>query len=185
MMLRQWQESGDPDRKKKVFLYRTLSTGTIEEKIFQRQVTKLSLATNVVGGDVDVTPDFSKNEIKELFSYKNDTICETHDLLNCRCSGQLNRIPAHKRAAAKVDELSNWDHYNDLTKIVYPFIQKASAKSVSFMFLKEEDPTKNVEPEEPTPEAVKVELDFANVEDNDEEPTKPGDMEEDQDYEED
>jgi len=53
------------------------------------------------------------------------------------------------------------------------------------MFLKEEDPTKNVEPEEPTPEAVKVELDFANVEDNDEEPTKPGDMEEDQDYEED
>jgi len=162
-MARVWR----PGQKKKVFLYRTLSTGTIEEKIFQRQVTKLSLATNVVGGEVDVTPDFSKNEIKELFTYKQDTICETHDLLNCRCSGQLNRIPAHKRDAAKVDELANWDHYHNISKVVYPFIQNAGAESVSFMFLKEEDPAKTFK-DEPEDQAVKVDLDFAVTEDTDE-----------------
>src|SRR5690606_2719685 len=74
-MARVWR----PGQEKKVFLYRTLATGTIEghlhirtsplynsnvhsvnlEKIFQRQVSKLSLASNVVGGNADAQPDFT------------------------------------------------------------------------------------------------------------------------------
>ena len=58
-----------------------------------------------------------KNEIKELFTYKPDTISETHDLLNCRCSKQTNKIPLHKRQAASVDELASWDHYDNIAKV--------------------------------------------------------------------
>lgn len=67
---------------------------------------------------MDSTPDFSRNEIKELFAAKMETtISETHDLLNCRCSKQMTKIPLHKRQAASVDELASWDHYDTLEKL--------------------------------------------------------------------
>eukprot|EP01125_Pyxidicula_operculata_P014877 TRINITY_DN500_c0_g1_i3.p1 TRINITY_DN500_c0_g1~~TRINITY_DN500_c0_g1_i3.p1 ORF type:complete len:943 (-),score=202.97 TRINITY_DN500_c0_g1_i3:122-2950(-) len=135
-MARVWR----PGQQKKVYLYRTLSTGTIEEKIYQRQVAKLSLETNIVAGQTDVMPDFSKNELKELFNYKEDTISDTHDLLNCRCSKSAKKIPLHKRQSASVDELSNWQHCDDTSKLTqYPVLQ-ASGSSISFVFIKEDDP---------------------------------------------
>jgi len=137
-MARVWR----PGQTKKVFLYRTLSTGTIEEKVFQRQVAKLSLASNIVEGETDAIPDFSAKELKDLFFYKDNTLSDTHDLLNCPCSKPASKIPLHKRKAASVDELANWQHYPDMSKLnEYPNLQIAS-KSVSFVFLKEEDPQK-------------------------------------------
>eukprot|EP01126_Amoeba_proteus_P010679 TRINITY_DN1419_c0_g1_i15.p2 TRINITY_DN1419_c0_g1~~TRINITY_DN1419_c0_g1_i15.p2 ORF type:complete len:278 (-),score=101.66 TRINITY_DN1419_c0_g1_i15:295-1128(-) len=155
-MARVWRSG----QKKKVFLYRTLSTGTIEEKIFQRQVAKLSLADNVVSGEVDAVPNFTSSEMKELFTLKLETISDTHDLLNCTCSKITIKIPYHKRMAANVHQLSNWEHYSDLAKLSkYPFFQNAAAASVSFLFVKEDDPAQ-AEEKEP---AV-VQLDFAEVE---------------------
>lgn len=135
-MARVWR----PGQQKKVYLYRTLSTGTIEEKVFQRQVAKLSLASNIVEGETDAVPDFSAKELKELFNYKENTLSDTHDLLNCPCSKPASKIPLHKRQAASVDELREWEHYPDMTKLTnYPNLLK-STKSVSFIFLKEDDP---------------------------------------------
>jgi len=54
-MARVWR----PGQSKKVFLYRLLCTGSIEEKIFQRQVAKLSLADTVVNSNADAEPNFS------------------------------------------------------------------------------------------------------------------------------
>jgi len=139
-MARVWR----PGQLKKVYLYRTLSTGTIEEKVFQRQVAKLSLATNIVEGETDAIPDFSAKELKDLFFYKDNTLSDTHDLLNCPCSKPASKIPLHKRKAASVDELANWQHYPDMSKLTnYPNLQSAS-KSVSFVFLKEDDPKENL-----------------------------------------
>jgi len=140
-MARVWR----PGQQKKVYLYRTLSTGTIEEKVFQRQVAKKSLASNIVEGETDAVPDFSAKELKELFMYKENTLSDTHDLLNCPCSKPASKVPLHKRQAASVDELREWKHFPDMTKLTsYPNLQKAT-KTVSFIFLKEDDPKANAE----------------------------------------
>lgn len=155
-MARVWR----PGQTKQVFLYRTLSTGTIDEKIFQRQVAKLSLADSVVHGDADAVPDFSQRDLRDIFNYRGEeTVCDTHDLLNCRCTKNFKKIPLHKRQAVKVDELSTWDHYDEAPKIEKHDFFKNSTQ-VSFVFLKETDPSK-----EDTPEEVEeVELNF-DVED--------------------
>jgi len=77
--------------------------------------------------------------------YKENTLSDTHDLLNCPCSKPASKVPLHKRKAASVDELSQWDHFPDMTKLTsYPNLQKAT-KTVSFIFLKEDDPKANAE----------------------------------------
>lgn len=61
-------------------------SGTIEERIFQRQVSKQGLSGTVVdlGKGAEHT-SFSTNELRDLFSLT-DTASLTHDLLNCSCS---------------------------------------------------------------------------------------------------
>jgi len=49
--------------------------------------------------------------------FKEDTISETHDLLNCRCSGTIKKIAHHIRARAKVDALENWEHIADVDTV--------------------------------------------------------------------
>lgn len=74
-------------------------SGTIEERIFQRQVSKQGLSGTVVdlGKGADHT-SFSLNDLRDLFSLT-DTPCLTHDLLNCRCNmdgsvtGRLREMP--------------------------------------------------------------------------------------------
>lgn len=73
--------------------------GTIEERIFQRQVSKQGLSGTVVdlGKGAEHT-SFSTNELRDLFSLT-DTPSLTHDLLNCSCDmdgsaqGKLTHLP--------------------------------------------------------------------------------------------
>lgn len=74
--------------------------GTIEERIFQRQVSKQGLSGTVVdmGKGAEHT-SFSTSELRDLFSLT-ETHSLTHDLLNCGCSmdGTVNGMlinPAH------------------------------------------------------------------------------------------
>jgi len=171
-MARVWR----PGQKKTVYLYRTLSTGTIEEKIFQRQISKLSLASNVVGGEVDHKPSFTANETRDLFTLVEQTICETHDLLNCRCSRALRRIPLHKRQAANVGELVNWQHCTDISTLdKYLFLKHSCPEAVSFVFLKEENPLEEVNEDDLKVETV--DLCFDQAEDCSEDPASDGDYE--------
>jgi len=59
--------------------------GTIEEKIFQRQITKQGLATSVVDENTDAATQFTLDDLKDLFKLRMNTLCETHDLLECNC----------------------------------------------------------------------------------------------------
>ncbi|KAK1144706.1 helicase [Aspergillus melleus] len=77
-------------------IYRILLKGSLEEKIWQRQVTKLGLADSVMEHK-DSVAQFSRDELKDLFRLDQESKCQTHELLNCECggSGQLvseNRI---------------------------------------------------------------------------------------------
>lgn len=62
--------------------------GSIEEKIYQRQITKQGLNTVVdfknEGGGGGVAK-FSLEDLKDLFSLHDNTLCDTHDLLGCSC----------------------------------------------------------------------------------------------------
>jgi len=54
-------------------------TGTIEEKIFQRQAHKKALSSCVVDEEENVERHFSVGELKDLFRLNEDTLSDTHD----------------------------------------------------------------------------------------------------------
>lgn len=79
------------------FVYRFISTGTIEEKIFQRQASKQALSSCVVDEKEDTERHFSGDELRKLFELRESTLCETHETFKCkRCKGgkQFIKAPA-------------------------------------------------------------------------------------------
>lgn len=56
-------------------------TGTIEEKILQRQAHKKALSSCVVDEEQDVERHFSLGELRELFTLNEETTSDTHDRL--------------------------------------------------------------------------------------------------------
>ncbi|KAG2734940.1 hypothetical protein G9P44_001154 [Scheffersomyces stipitis] len=105
-LARVWRDG----QKKDCFIYRFISTGTIEEKIFQRQSMKMSLSSCVVDEKEDVERLFSADNLRQLFMYQPDTNCDTHDTYNCkRCTkdGQKQKAPAMLYGDA-----TTWNHIN-------------------------------------------------------------------------
>ncbi|KJE93973.1 DNA repair protein RAD54 [Capsaspora owczarzaki ATCC 30864] len=78
-MARVWRDG----QKKKVYLYRFLGTGTIEEKIFQRQAHKMALSSCVVDEEENVERHFTSENLRDLFTLNNTTSSDTHDRFNC------------------------------------------------------------------------------------------------------
>ena len=80
-------------QKRNCVIYRFLMAGGIDEKIWQRQVTKLGLASNIMeqkGG----SSNFTREELRDLFRLDEGISCQTHDLLDCECGGRgLPDIP--------------------------------------------------------------------------------------------
>lgn len=54
-------------------------TGTIEEKIFQRQEHKKALSSCVVDQEEDVERHFNAGDLRDLFVYNSGTKSDTHD----------------------------------------------------------------------------------------------------------
>lgn len=106
-LARVWRDG----QKKDCFIYRFISTGTIEEKIFQRQSMKLSLSSCVVDEKEDVERLFSADNLKQLFEFQPNTPCDTHDTYSCkRCrfdTGQFIKSPA-----MLYGDSTTWNHLN-------------------------------------------------------------------------
>ncbi|XP_033124667.1 DNA repair and recombination protein RAD54B-like [Anneissia japonica] len=92
-MARVWRDGQTKD----VHIYRLLTTGTIEEKIYQRQISKQGLSGAVVDANIDTKSAFSTEELKDLFTLHDDSPCVTHDLLNCDCALKSNAHSLHKQ----------------------------------------------------------------------------------------
>jgi DNA repair and recombination protein RAD54B len=69
-----------------VKIYRLLMAGGMDEKIYQRQITKVDLADSVVDGKKN-DASFSAEELRDLFRLDLEASCQTHDLLGCDCHG--------------------------------------------------------------------------------------------------
>lgn len=88
-------------QKKPCFIYRFVTQGAMDEKIFQRQVTKTGLADSIVDGKAAAS-GFSTAELRDLFSLDEDDDCQTHRLLGCEC--ERNGLPISEAVEEKVIE---------------------------------------------------------------------------------
>ncbi|XVE66844.1 hypothetical protein DITRI_Ditri08aG0112400 [Diplodiscus trichospermus] len=77
-------------QKKRVYIYRFLSTGTIEEKVYQRQMSKEGLQKVIQQEQVDSLMGqgnvFSTEDLRDLFTFYDHLRSEIHEKMNCnRC----------------------------------------------------------------------------------------------------
>ncbi|KAK8117783.1 recombinational repair protein [Apiospora kogelbergensis] len=105
-LARVWRDG----QKKDCFVYRFIATGTIEEKIFQRQSHKQALSSTVVDSADDVERHFSVDSLRELFQYRGDTRSDTHDTFKCkRCKPDGKQYI--KAPALLYGDTSTWNHF--------------------------------------------------------------------------
>ncbi|KLU84539.1 DNA repair protein rhp54 [Magnaporthiopsis poae ATCC 64411] len=107
-LARVWRDG----QKKDCFVYRFIATGSIEEKIFQRQSHKQSLSSCVVDSAEDVERHFSLDSLKELFQFRSDTRSDTHDTFKCkRCRPDGKQYI--KAPAMLYGDTSTWNHFTN------------------------------------------------------------------------
>ncbi|KAJ1828967.1 DNA-dependent ATPase protein rad54, partial [Coemansia sp. RSA 2599] len=124
-------------QRKTCFIYTFVTTGTVEEKIFQRQAYKTSLSTCVIDEQENVERHFSRDQMRQLFQarLRGQTLSETHDQLKCR-----RCVRGHQaiKAPEPMDfaDHNSWDHFSrtDCQKIYDPLLKSCMGDDVSFVF---------------------------------------------------
>ncbi|XP_058573530.1 DNA repair and recombination protein RAD54-like isoform X2 [Neofelis nebulosa] len=132
-MARVWRDG----QKKTCYIYRLLSAGTIEEKIFQRQSHKKALSSCVVDEEQDVERHFSLGELKELFTLDEASLSDTHDRLRCcRCVNNHQVRPPPDGSDCTSD-LAQWNHNTDKRGLKDEVLQAAwdaASTAITFVF---------------------------------------------------
>ncbi|WVQ96659.1 hypothetical protein IAU59_003765 [Kwoniella sp. CBS 9459] len=104
-LARVWRDG----QKKECFVYRFQTTGTIEEKIFQRQCQKQNLSACVVDEAEDTARHFTQDDLRQLFKYNAQTASDTHDTYKCkRCKDGKQFV---KAPALLYGDASTWNHF--------------------------------------------------------------------------
>ncbi|KAK9452767.1 P-loop containing nucleoside triphosphate hydrolase protein [Dipodascopsis uninucleata] len=131
-LARVWRDG----QKKDCFVYRFIATGTIEEKIFQRQSHKQSLSSCVVDEAQDVERHFSIDSLRQLFSFTPDAQSDTHATFKCkRC--KPDGIQFIKAPAMLYGDTSTWNHFNsERLKSIEDLLlrQEAEYDQISYAF---------------------------------------------------
>ncbi|KAF5448145.1 hypothetical protein F2P56_028703 [Juglans regia] len=83
-------------QKKRVYIYRLLSTGTIEEKVYQRQMSKEGLQKVIQQEQADTLTTqvnfLSMEDLRDLFTFHENVRSEIHQNMNCiRCQNCNDR----------------------------------------------------------------------------------------------
>lgn len=130
-MARVWRDG----QQKPCYIYRFLSAGTIEEKIFQRQAHKKALSSTIVDMNEETARHFSVAELRDLFRLE-ETESDTHAKLKCR--NCLNKIPIKNPPddADCTSDLSNWYHCWDKKGLADVVLKQIwdMCKYISFIF---------------------------------------------------
>ncbi|XP_011261584.1 DNA repair and recombination protein RAD54-like [Camponotus floridanus] len=129
-MARVWRDG----QKKTCFVYRFLSTGTIEEKIFQRQAHKKALSSTVVDQEDDVARHFTINDLRDLFKLEQNTVSDTHDKFKCtRCVNGIEVKGPPEQSDCNSD-LSEWRHSHNPRNLPDISLRQCWASGISFVF---------------------------------------------------
>ncbi|MEJ1282582.1 DNA repair and recombination protein RAD54-like [Cricetulus griseus] len=132
-MARVWRDG----QKKTCYIYRLLSAGTIEEKIFQRQSHKKALSSCVVDEEQDVERHFSLGELKELFTLDEASLSDTHDRLHCRRCVNRRQVWPPPDGSDCTSDLAQWNHSTDKRGLQDEVLQAAwdaSPTAITFVF---------------------------------------------------
>ncbi|KAJ3355517.1 DNA-dependent ATPase protein rad54 [Allomyces javanicus] len=137
-LARVWRDG----QQKTCFIYRFIATGTIEEKIFQRQCHKQMLSNCVVDAETDVERHFSLDNLKELFQYNAATLSDTHASYKCkRCINDIQSKPPARSSSARNEatDMSLWNHFSkkELNKVPDGMLREAGKDLVTFVFQNE------------------------------------------------
>ncbi|CAM6109903.1 unnamed protein product [Calypogeia fissa] len=104
-------------QKKRVYLYRFFAAGTIEEKVYQRQISKEGLQKVVdkeqnADGKAQVN-DISTEDLRDLFTLRKDTRSDTHEALGCsRCN--VDTDPASDDGLLDDQQIKPSTEYTDI-----------------------------------------------------------------------
>ncbi|KAJ3038307.1 DNA-dependent ATPase protein rad54 [Rhizophlyctis rosea] len=137
-LARVWRDG----QKKTCFIYRFIATGSIEEKIFQRQAHKQSLSSCVVDAEEDVERHFSLGALRQLFQLNENTLCDTHDTFKCKRCIKGRQVVKPKEGTintgATAADTSTWNHFSadELFKVFDPVLREegGSTKAVTYVF---------------------------------------------------
>ncbi|XP_068395899.1 DNA repair and recombination protein RAD54-like isoform X1 [Eschrichtius robustus] len=132
-MARVWRDG----QKKTCYIYRLLSAGTIEEKIFQRQSHKKALSSCVVDEEQDVERHFSLGELKELFTLDEASLSDTHDRLRCRRCVNNHQVWPPPDGSDCTSDLAQWNHSTDKWGLKDEVLQAAwdaASTAITFVF---------------------------------------------------
>ena len=111
--------------------YRFLTAGTIEEKVFQRQMSKEGLQSMVCEDKLTVNAQ-SSDELHDIFNLE-DSASTTHDSLKCkRCNGIWGCAEAE--GGAKEENMGTWGHHTNLLDIKDKAMVAAAGQDVAFVF---------------------------------------------------
>uniref|UniRef100_A0A0K0F5W5 DNA repair and recombination protein RAD54-like n=1 Tax=Strongyloides venezuelensis TaxID=75913 RepID=A0A0K0F5W5_STRVS len=160
-MARVWRDG----QKKTCFVYRFLATGTIEEKMFQRQTHKKALSSCVVDEQTEVERHFSTGELKSLFELRTDTNSDTHDKLKCKRCVSGKEVKSPPDDADTNSDLSLWHHTTkDISKIpdtIFRGVLSVPKAPISFTFFQKSH-DKEVQKKAPKKSEEEKDSDFEN-----------------------
>ncbi|KAF4374022.1 hypothetical protein F8388_007928 [Cannabis sativa] len=96
-------------QKKRVYIYRFLTTGTIEEKVYQRQMSKEGLQKVIQKEQTDSLTtqgnSLSIEDLRDLFSFHENVRSEIHEKMNCiRCQSEDNMPETENKSMNKSRE---------------------------------------------------------------------------------
>ncbi|ORX57818.1 hypothetical protein BCR36DRAFT_580387 [Piromyces finnis] len=132
-LARIWREG----QKKTCYIYRFIATGTVEEKIFQRQAHKQSISSCVVDEDEDVERHFSRKDLKKLFEFNEHTLSDTHDTFKCsRCVHGRQVFKPPEINGTNQGDTSFWNHFSEyeLHKIPDKILRECGKGIITYAF---------------------------------------------------
>ncbi|XP_065345333.1 DNA repair and recombination protein RAD54-like [Cloeon dipterum] len=129
-MARVWRDG----QKKQCYIYRLLCTGTIEEKIFQRQAHKKALSSKVVDQEEDVCAHFTLSELRDLFKLEKNTLSDTHDKFKCRRCVNNIQTKGPPEDSDCTSDISLWNHCADKKGLVDVALKQCWSSGISFVF---------------------------------------------------
>lgn len=104
-----------------VVIYRLITRGTIEEKIYQRQIFKVLLSNRILNNPKQKAM-FTKTDLKELFELNDEEECPSHMQSQSRASGRTistvdNDLPEEGEVSLTTQSTKSNNNNNDFGEI--------------------------------------------------------------------